>query len=148
MMDTDGSTGRSGDDAVQLLTDAECWHLLDGASFGRLAVSVGNQPEIFPVNFLADGHTVLFRTAEGTKLLELTINSLVAFESDYYSDTDAWSVVIKGRARAIESQSEIFAADQLPLAPWIPTLKYVYVRIQPTEVTGRRFARGPEPDRY
>jgi nitroimidazol reductase NimA-like FMN-containing flavoprotein (pyridoxamine 5'-phosphate oxidase superfamily) len=72
----------------------------------------------------------------------------VAFECDSHSDSDAWSVVVKGRARAIESQSEIFAADQLPLKPWIPTLKYIYVRIEPTEITGRRFERGPEPDRY
>ena len=91
---------------------------------------------------------MLFRTSEGTKLLELTINALVAFESDHYSETDAWSVVVKGRARVIESQHEILAADQLPLAPWIPTLKYVYVRIEPSELTGRRFERGPEPERY
>ena len=57
-----------------------------------------------------------------------------------------WEPLI--RARAIESQSEIFAADQLPLAPWTPTLQYVYVRIQPTEVPGRRLPRGPEPARY
>ena len=28
------------------------------------------------------------------------------------------------------------------------TLKYVYVRIMPTEVTGRRFLRAPEPERH
>jgi hypothetical protein len=32
--------------------------------------------------------------------------------------------------------------------PWIPTLKYTYVRITPTSVSGRRFRRGPEPARY
>jgi len=148
MMNTDDFTAPSGEGAVHVLSEAECWQLLDGASFGRLAVSVDNQPEIFPVNYYADGRTVLFRTAEGTKLLELTINALVAFESDQYSDTDAWSVVVKGHARVIASQSEIFAADQLPLAPWIPTLKYIYVRVEPTEISGRRFARGPEPERY
>ncbi|MHC5796406.1 pyridoxamine 5'-phosphate oxidase family protein [Lacisediminihabitans sp. FW035] len=147
-MNAEDGTEQTGEGAVHVLSEAECWQLLDGSSFGRLAVSVGNQPEIFPVNYYADGRTVLFRTAEGTKLLELTINSLVAFESDSYTDTDAWSVVVKGRARVIESQPEIFAADQLPLAPWIPTLKYVYVRIEPTELSGRRFDRGPEPDRY
>jgi len=138
----------SGESAVRVLSELECWHLLDGASFGRLAVSVRNQPEIFPLNYYADDRTVLFRTSEGTKLLELTINALVAFEGDGYTDTEAWSVVVKGTARVLESQSEIFAADQLPLTPWIPTLKYVYVRIEPTEITGRRFERGPEPERY
>lgn len=148
MTNTDDFAAQSGEGAIHVLSEAECWELLDGTSFGRLAVSVSNQPEIFPVNYYADGRTVLFRTAEGTKLLELTINSLVAFESDHYGDTDAWSVVVKGHARVIESQREVFAADQLPLAPWIPTLKYIYVRVEPTEISGRRFERGPEPERY
>ncbi|HEX5728781.1 hypothetical protein [Microbacterium sp.] len=37
---------------------------------------------------------------------------------------------------------------KLPLTPWIPTLKYRWVRIRPRSITGRRFARAPEPDRY
>ena len=39
-------------------------------------------------------------------------------------------------------------ADALPLKPWIPTLKYNYVRIVPTSLSGRSFQRGEEPDRY
>ncbi|OYX50008.1 MAG: pyridoxamine 5'-phosphate oxidase, partial [Micrococcales bacterium 32-70-13] len=31
--------------------------------------------------------------------------------------------------------------------PWIPTLKYRWVRIRPTEVAGRKFTLGPEPAR-
>jgi hypothetical protein len=133
---------------IRILSESEAWARLDGSSFGRLAVSVLNQPEIFPINYYSDGHTILFRTAEGTKLLELTINSSVAFETDSYSESHAWSVVVKGRATAIESQEEIFEADKLPLVPWIPTLKYIYVRITPTEITGREFMRAPEPERY
>ncbi|HAM27074.1 MAG TPA: pyridoxamine 5'-phosphate oxidase [Microbacteriaceae bacterium] len=133
---------------VRLLTEAESWELLDGSTFGRLAVSVANQPEIFPINYYADGDTILFRTSEGTKLLELTINSSVALETDAYTDEWAWSVIVKGHAKAIENQEDIFEADQLPLTPWIPTLKYIYVRITPTEITGRRFLRAPEPERY
>ncbi len=133
---------------IAALEPAEAWELLGSSTFGRLALSVRDAPEIFPVNYYADGSSVLIRTAQGTKLLELTINSTVAFEADGYTDTDAWSVVLKGTARALEKQSEIFAADATPLKPWIPTLKYVYVRIEPTEITGRRFQRGPEPERY
>lgn len=147
MYQSDATTW-SGESPVATLDPAESWALLGSSSFGRLALSVNNSPEIFPVNYYADGSSILFRTAEGTKLLELTINSSVAFESDSYTDDDAWSVVVKGTARALEHQAEIFAADETPLTPWIPTLKFVYVRILPTEITGRRFARGPEPARY
>ena len=44
--------------------------------------------------------------------------------------------------------AEVERADALPLAPWIPTLKYDYVRIAPASLSGRAFRRGPEPDRY
>lgn len=147
-MNHDGTEARSPQEPVDILSEDESWALLEGATFGRLAVSVANQPEIFPINFYADGRSILFRTAEGTKLLELTINSAVAFESDSHTDAQAWSVIVKGHAAPLERQEEIFAAEQLPLTPWIPTLKYIYVRITPTEVTGRRFDRGPEPERY
>jgi nitroimidazol reductase NimA-like FMN-containing flavoprotein (pyridoxamine 5'-phosphate oxidase superfamily) len=134
--------------AVERLADDDCWLLLNGSTFGRLALSVADQPEIFPVNYYSDGSSILFRTAEGTKLLELTINSSVAFESDGYTDEEGWSVVVKGTAHALETHSEIVEANSLPLTPWIPTIKQVYVRITPTEISGRRFQRGPEPARY
>ena len=39
-------------------------------ALGRLVTSVDGQPEIFPVNFVVQHRSVLFRTAEGTKLAE------------------------------------------------------------------------------
>jgi nitroimidazol reductase NimA-like FMN-containing flavoprotein (pyridoxamine 5'-phosphate oxidase superfamily) len=137
-----------GDDPIAVLSEAECWSLLGEHSLGRLAVSAAKEIDIFPVNYYADGSTILLRTAPGTKLLEMTIRNDVAFEIDDFTDTDALSVVIKGTARELESQADIDVADQLPLTPWIPTLKYVYVEISPNSISGRRFDRGPEPERY
>ena len=136
-----------GSGAVTMLTPDECWELLGQETLGRIAVSAAGVVDIFPVNYVVDGHTLLFRTAPGTKLLELAINDRVAFEVDGHTDDQAWSIVVKGRAERVERQSEIDAADELGLEPWIPTLKYRWVRIHPTEVTGRRFALGPEPAR-
>jgi len=133
---------------IRTLTEDECWDALLSASLGRLAVSVGGIPDIFPVNFVAADRRLLFRTAEGTKLLELTVNNRVAFETDGVGHDEAWSIVVKGTASILEKRAEIDAADQLPLHPLIPTLKYVYVEIAPTEMNGRRFELGPEPDRY
>lgn len=133
---------------VQNLTEDECWDLLISSSFGRLALSISGEPDIYPVNFVAVDKRLLFRTAEGTKLLELTVNNKVAFETDGIGRNEAWSVVARGEARVLEKQTEIEAADQLPLRPLIPTLKYIYVEITPATVTGRRFQLGPEPDRY
>ncbi|QEE61175.1 pyridoxamine 5'-phosphate oxidase family protein [Salinibacterium sp. dk2585] len=138
----------SDESPITSLSDDECWGLLPTSQLGRLAVSVGGSPDIFPVNYVVDGRSVVFRTAEGTKLLELTINSNVAFEADGWDELTAWSVVVRGTARQLERQRDILRADELPLRPWTPTLKYIYVRISPEVVTGRRIVRGEEPERY
>ena len=54
-------------------------------------------------------------------------------------------MVVKGTARVLEKQAEIFAAEAIGLRSWIPTVKTVFVRIVPTEVTGRRFQFGQNP---
>ena len=46
--------------------------------------SVDRCPEIFPVNYAVDRETLIFRTAEGTKLLAMVVNPSVAFEVDGY----------------------------------------------------------------
>lgn len=133
-------------DPISVLNRDEAWKLLARRSVGRLAVSVTGQPDIFPVNFHADETSIVFRTAPGSKLLDVTINMAVAFETDGYDTDEAWSVVVKGTARVLEKQAEIFAAEALGLRSWIPTVKPIFVRIVPTEVTGRRFQFGPEPE--
>ncbi len=129
------------------LTPEDCWRALDSRAVGRLAVTAAGTVDIFPVNYAVRDGMLYFRTAPGTKLLELAINDRVAFEIDGYTDAEAWSVVLKGRAERLERQSEIDAAETLALEPWLPTLKYRWVRITPDEVSGRRFERGPEPER-
>lgn len=136
------------DGVVSQLGEEDCWNLLSRGQLGRLALATGDEPDIFPVNYVVDGPRLLFRTAPGSKLAELSENPRVAFEVDEWDETYAASVVVKGTAKRLELQSEIDEADALPLSPWIPTLKYRWVRIVPTSISGRRFARGPEPERY
>ncbi|MFK4804381.1 pyridoxamine 5'-phosphate oxidase family protein [Microbacterium sp. ZW CA_36] len=140
--------GGTSNDAISTLTEEECWDLLARHELGRLAVAVNSEPDIFPINYVVDGPRVLFRTAPGSKLAELSANPRVAFEVDEHDDTFGASVVLKGVATRLELQREIDLADALPLTPWTPTLKYRWVRITPVSITGRRFDRGPEPDRY
>jgi uncharacterized protein len=138
------------DSGLPVLSENECWRLLKTAEVGRLAVVLAGEPDIFPVNYVVDGHSVVFRTAEGTKLFAVTASSRVAFESDGY-DADsgkAWSVVVKGMAERLEHFSDIYAAEELPLFPWHGGQKQWYVRIGRTTVTGVRFpvVRGPQDD--
>ena len=135
-------------DPVTRLSDQECWDRLAEQQLGRLVTRVGDVLDIFPVNYTVDGESLVFRTAEGSKLTEIAINDEVLFEADEYTETDAWSVVVRGRARRLDTVEEVAEADRLPLQPWVPTLKYNYVRITPASLSGRDVRRGSEPDRY
>ncbi|HTL42438.1 MAG TPA: pyridoxamine 5'-phosphate oxidase family protein [Pseudolysinimonas sp.] len=133
---------------VGTLSPELCWSTLEESGFGRLAVTLGDDVDIFPINFVVDGTKIYFRTAPGSKLDAVTQNSRVAVEVDGVDDTAAYSVVVKGRAERLEAPSEIAKAEALDLKPWIPTLKLRWVRIQPAEVSGRAFHRGEEPQHY
>ena len=132
---------------VSILSETECWNLLSSVTLGRLVTSVEGQPEIFPVNCVVQHRTVLFRTAEGTKLVSAAINNQVLFEADDHGVTEGWSVILKGSARILRSDEEIDEAERAQLLPWTATVKQHYVRIRTLSITGRRFAFGSEPDR-
>ena len=124
---------------VEELSDESCWELLRLESFGRLAVSSDNRPQIFPVDYYADGTDILFRTAAGTKLRDLVANEAVAFEVDLRTRAESWSILISGIARVVSDDAEIALADRAPLPRWVPVAPYVYVKIAATSVHGRRF---------
>lgn len=132
---------------ISILSETECWNLLSSVALGRLVTSVDGQPAIFPVNFVVQHHTVLFRTSEGTKLVSAAINNQVLFEADDHGVTEGWSVIVKGTARILRTDEEIDEAERAQLLPWTATVKQHYVRIRPLSVTGRRFTFGSEPDR-
>jgi uncharacterized protein len=135
------------DEAVTVLFEDESWKLLGSMALGRLITSFAGEPEVFPVNYVVQDRTVLFRTAEGTKLFSAVANRSVVFEVDDHTAAEGWSVIVRGRARLLKTDEEIQHAERAQLLPWTATLKPHYVRISPTEVTGRRFRFGPEPDR-
>jgi nitroimidazol reductase NimA-like FMN-containing flavoprotein (pyridoxamine 5'-phosphate oxidase superfamily) len=131
------------DDGVAVLSDHECWDLMAGVALGRMVTSVDGQPEIFPVNFVVQHRTVLFRTAKGTKLVSAAINNRVLFEVDDHNVAEGWSVIVKGRARSLRTDEEVDEAERAQLLPWTSSEKTHYVRVVPEMVTGRRFRFGP-----
>ncbi len=131
----------SSDQSTEQLSPDECWALLRGEEVGRLAIAVMNRPDIFPINYVVDHGSVVFRTAEGTKLAGAVLSRAVAFEVDGYDPDagEAWSVVLKGRALELTKTLDVFEATDLPLFPWHSSPKPRFVRIEPDSVTGRRF---------
>ena len=124
-----------------VLSTEECFDLLGGASVGRLAVSIRDHPDIFPINYVVDRGGIVFRTAEGTKLAASVLGRGVAFEIDGLDPDvgEAWSVIVKGHAVEIERMYDVVDALDLPLFPWHASPKNRFVRIEPVDVTGRRF---------
>lgn len=133
-METTGS-------ATEILDDDECWRYLREAAVGRLAVDVGGQPDIFPINYLVHEGSIFFRSGAGTKLAAAVLMGHIALEIDGFEPhgRTAWSVVVKGRAVQVEKMQELFEAEDLPLFPWIASPKPNIVRIDPVLITGRRF---------
>jgi nitroimidazol reductase NimA-like FMN-containing flavoprotein (pyridoxamine 5'-phosphate oxidase superfamily) len=133
---------------VAVLSEDESWNLLSSVALGRYVTSLGSgRLEIFPVNFVVQNRTVLFRTAEGTKLFGAVAHNQVLFEADNHKVDGGWSVIVRGTARVLYGSTELDEAERAGLHPWIATEKLRFVRIRPTEITGRRFVFGLEPDR-
>ena len=129
---------------VQELTKAECFELLAGEHLGRVAVVDDRGPVVFPVNFVLDRHTVVFRTEPGTKLHAAGLRGRVCFEAD---GTDAaartgWSVIVRGEITEVTDPGELARLRELPLRPWAAGVRDHYVRILPAALTGRRITAG------
>lgn len=132
---TDPRTG------MTILEAIDCWKLLAEADIGRLAVAVDGHPDIFPINHIVEDQAILFRCQAGTKLAAAVLGRAVAFEIDGYDawTGDAWSVVAKGRAVELASETDLAHAERLPLFSWAAFAAPRWVRIDVDQITGRRF---------
>jgi nitroimidazol reductase NimA-like FMN-containing flavoprotein (pyridoxamine 5'-phosphate oxidase superfamily) len=133
------------DEPITAMSTDECWELLGRQELGRLAYHLLEEVHIVPVNYavdhdpVTDRRSLLFRTAEGSKLIAVIMNGDVAFEADEMDEDAAASVVVRGRARVLDEHEE-HRAEDVRLRPWVPTLKYNVVEVEVDEITGRRFA--------
>jgi len=134
-------------DTVQELDEVQTWEFLTAHRIGRLAIVIGGEPDIFPVNYVVDGQSLVFRTAEGSKLLAASLGGRMAFQVDEWTHEGAVSVLAHGTPHVMEGE-ERESATSLELDPWVPTHKEHWVRLEVDEVAGRRFRFGPEPEPF
>ena len=128
---------------MEHLARDQCWGLLETTPIGRIGVLVDSAPEIYPVNFVVDDRTIVFRTELGQKLRGLDRSPAVCFEVDGYDEATStgWSVLVKGRAHEVVSGVEERHLLSLDLRYWGVGPKPIWIRIHPAEVTGRRISR-------
>lgn len=130
---------------IKELNETRCWELLGEHRFGRLALAVGGEVDIYPVNYVVHDHKLYFRTAAGQKLSEVVISRKAAFEIDEIVDGYARSVVVHGHAHWLTSEADIAELEELGIRTFAPTYKTNWVEIEPTSVSGREFEIGEEP---
>ncbi len=134
------------DEGLELLTDEECRRLLAMCEVGRVGITIGALPAIFPVNYrLIDG-AIVFRTSPGSKLSAAAAGAVVAFEVDDYqaADRSGWSVLAIGRAEIVLDLDLTFRVLAARLEPFVEGLRSSIVRIEPTFLSGRRLVHTPQ----
>ena len=139
--------GTRSHEGLEVLSYAECLRLLQMTRLGRVALSVGALPAVFPVHFALLGPDPVFRTDAGTKLSAASAGNVVCLEIDD-ADTEnhaGWSVMVTGPAEVLADPLDLALAHKLPLRPWVGKGDH-FVRIRAAEVSGRQ-VRSPYPGR-
>jgi nitroimidazol reductase NimA-like FMN-containing flavoprotein (pyridoxamine 5'-phosphate oxidase superfamily) len=123
------------------LSEAECRTLIAPGGVGRfLFVQAGRGPVAIPVNFKMDGADVVFRTS-GDSVTTDGIHQLpVSFDVDHLDEalSEGWSVLLTGTARIVTDADELNRVRALRIDPWAGSDRELYVRLSPTQMTGRR----------
>jgi len=120
--------------------------LLNGASIGRVVLSLNCIPVALPVNLVVLDGDVVFATDRGSKLDAAVQGNVVSVQVD---DIDriyhtGWSVLVTGVAELLSDPRDVERARRLPLQPWAPGPHPFYVRVPSTVVSGRRITLGPQ----
>ena len=91
------------DEGLELLDDDEARELLRIGEVGRVGVTIGALPAIFPVNYRVIDGAIVFRTSPGSKMSAAAVGAVVAFEVDDYqlADRSGWSVLAVGTAEVV-----------------------------------------------
>jgi nitroimidazol reductase NimA-like FMN-containing flavoprotein (pyridoxamine 5'-phosphate oxidase superfamily) len=130
---------------LEVLPFRECLDKLASVPVGRVGFLSAGEVVILPVNHVVDGHSVVFRTAEGSKLASTSTGYPVTFEADSYNAVAeaGWSVVVHGQAEVVDDDADISRLDGLGMRSWGGTERPYWIRIRPLSVTGRQTPATP-----
>jgi hypothetical protein len=150
-----GQEPATGAPVLEDLGEAECLRLISPGGVGRLAYVGRYGPTILPVNYGMHEGAIVFRTAHDSPTDEDLRTGIagadykVAFEiDDLRPETrEAWSVLVQGPICHVESEEERASVREAGVEPWAGGVRELFLRIQPTRITGRRISRRPASGR-
>lgn len=128
-------------EGLEVLAAEQCLELLTTSRLGRIAVTIGAVPAIFPVDYLLHDGQVIFRAGVGTNLHRAAANKVVAFEVDDVdlSSREGWSVVAVGMARDVKDHDAVPPEVDGTPRLWEPSSGSHVIAILPAFLSGRRF---------
>jgi uncharacterized protein len=128
------------DEGLELLDEDEARELLGIGGVGRVGITIGALPAIFPVNYRVIDGAIVFRTSPGSKMSAAAAGAVVAFEVDDYqlADRSGWSVLAVGPAEIVHDLGVTFDVLDAGLEPLADGNRLTIVRIEPTFISGRR----------
>ena len=125
---------------ISKLMPNECRRLIAPGGVGRIAFGTLSGPVVLPVNFTVLADTIVIRTAEGT-IIDGHADEQVALEVDHIDEAlcQGWSVLVRGSAHRVRHPAELHRLQEdAVIWPWPGGEREVYVRIIPSQITGRR----------
>ena len=125
---------------VERLIRAECYRLLGPRGIGRIAFGTASGVVVLPVNYVVAEGTIVVRTGSGS-LIGVHGDGPVSFEADHFDLEigQGWSVLIRGDAHRVLQPGELRnLCEGCDLRPWPAGEHDLFVRIVPSQVTGRR----------
>ena len=125
---------------ISKLMPNECHRLIAPGGVGRIAFGTLSGPVVVPVNFAVLADTIVIRTAEGS-VIDGHADEKVALEVDHIDEAlcQGWSVLVRGAAHRVTHPAELHRLQEdASVWPWPGGEREVYVRIIPSQITGRR----------
>jgi uncharacterized protein len=122
---------------VEALSREECVLYLRAHGVGHVCVLRAGRPAIYPVNYILDGDSIVFRTRQESDLYAATFESPAAFEIDGTETIyhEGWSVLVVGQATHVHDSIEIDRLSGARLTSWAGA-RGCFVKIGVEEVSG------------
>ncbi len=135
------------DEGLELLTEDESAALLATGEIGRIGITMGAMPAIFPVSYAVVDGNIYFRTSPGSKLRAASEGAVVAFEVDDHdmAARSGWSVLAVGLASVVADHTTTARVLGTGLDPLADGVRSTLVRIEPTFISGRRILSPADP---
>lgn len=130
-----GSTG-----LVERMSTSECYRLLGPRGIGRIVFPTASGLMVLPVNYAVTDTTVVIRTGSGS-LIGVHGDGPASFQADHFDLElgQGWSVLVRGEAHRVLQPGEFrHLREACDLRPWPAGEHDLFVRIVPSQVTGRR----------